>query len=219
MKSILPLLFLVLSIPALSQTRFSEGTILYDIVINTSGGDKSKTKNSEYLDGSTVSNYIKGSKTRSEMVSPLGTLTTIADTAKNSIVILREFGEQKYMITLTSADWKDVNRQLEGIQYTMVPGEEKTILGRRCLKAIGTLKEGTIYTVWYTPELVPENKNFQYETRMLPGLALEYEVKSGGQTMTYTASKINIGPVPAAKFDLPKSGYRVMTYAESKGKN
>ena len=85
--------------------------------------------------------------------------------------------------------------------------------------AIATLQDGTTYTVWYTPDLVPENKNFQYETRNLPGLAMEYEMNSKDKKVTYTVSKISFSPVPASKFELPKSGYRIMTYSESKGGN
>jgi GLPGLI family protein len=151
------------------------------------------------------------------MVSPLGTLVTINDSSKNTIVILKEFGEQKYMITLTPDDWKDANRKYEGITYSYDATAEKTILGYRCKKAIGTLKDGTTYTVWYTEDLVPVNRNFQVETRDLPGLALEYEVQSNNQKVTYTVSKISFSPVQASKFDLPKSGYRIITYAESKG--
>lgn len=207
-------LLLILFASASAQKKFSEGTISYDVVINT-GSDK--PKNADFLDGTTVVNYIKGDKSRTEMVSPLGTLTTIYDGSKNSIVILKDIGEQKYMITLTPADWKDANKKYDGISFTYEDGE-KMILGYKCKKAIARLQDGTTYTVWYTQDLIPENKNFQYETKTLPGLAMEYEtVNSKGEKTTYTVSKINFNPVPVSKFDLPKSGYRVMTYAESKG--
>ena len=208
--------FLMLAFPALAQKKFTEGTISYDVVINTGS---EKPKNADYLDGTTIANYIKGTRSRTEMVSPLGNMTTIHDSEKNAIAILKEFGEQKYMITLTPDDWKDVNRKYEGISYSLDNNEEKTILGYKCKKAIGTLQDGTTYTVWYTPDLVPENKNFQYETRTLPGLAMEYVINSKDQKVTYTVSKISFSPVPTSKFDLPKAGYRVMTYAESKGGN
>lgn len=207
-------LLLILFVSASAQKKISEGTISYDVVINT-GSDK--PKNADFLDGTTVVNYIKGDKSRTEMVSPLGTLTTIYDGSKNSIVILKDIGEQKYMITLTPADWKDANKKYDGISFTYEDGE-KMILGYKCKKAIARLQDGTTYTVWYTQDLIPENKNFQYETKTLPGLAMEYEtVNSKGEKTTYTVSKINFNPVPVSKFDLPKSGYRVMTYAESKG--
>ena len=35
-------------------------------------------------------------------------------------------------------------------------------LDYKCQKAIGKLKDGTTFTVWYTTDLVPENKDFQY---------------------------------------------------------
>ena len=206
---------LIFSLPSVAQKKFSEGTISYDVVIN-SGSDKDKPSNAEFMDGTTVANYIKGNRSRTEMVSPLGTLTTIHDSVRNSIVILREFGEQKYMITLTPGDWEDANKKYEGLTFTYESDPERTILGYQCKKAIGTLKDGTTYTVWYTPDLVPENRNFQYETRTLPGLAMEYEVNSKSRKVTYTVSKISFSPVQASKFDLPKSGFRVITYAESK---
>ena len=207
-------LLLVLFVSAAGQKKFSEGTISYDVVINTGS---EKPKNADFLDGTTVVNYIKGDKTRTEMVSPLGTLTTIYDGSKNSIVLLKDIGEQKYMITLTPDDWKDANKKYEGMTFMYETGE-KTILGYKCKRATAKLQDGTTYTVWYTSDLVPDNKNFQYETRTLPGLAMEYEtVNSRGEKTTYTVSRINFNPVQASKFDLPKSGYRVMTYAESKG--
>ena len=64
---------------------------------------------------------------------------------------------------------------------------------------------------------MPENNSFQYVNRSLPGLAMEYESNVGTMKVTYTVSKINMNPVPAAKFDLPKAGYRVLSYEESKG--
>jgi GLPGLI family protein len=212
---VLSLLVLV-SFSALAQKKLTEGTISYDVVINTGS---EKPKNADFLDGTTVVNYIKGDKSRTEMVSPLGTLTTIYDGTKNAIVILKDIGEQKYMITLTPNDWKDANKKYEGISFNYEDAE-KTILDYKCKKAVAKLQDGTTYTVWYTSDLVPENKNFQYETRTLPGLAMEYETaNSKGEKTTYTVSKISFSPVPASKFDLPKSGYRIMTYAESKGGN
>src|SRR4051812_15263813 len=87
------LLFCGFSVSA--QKKFTEGTISYDIVINT-GSDK--PQNADFFDGATSAVYIKGAKSRTEMISPLGTQSTIIDGSNNSVVILKEFGEQKYMI-------------------------------------------------------------------------------------------------------------------------
>ncbi|HEV7621172.1 MAG TPA: DUF4412 domain-containing protein [Flavisolibacter sp.] len=201
---------------AYAQKKFTEGTIFYDIVINTGS---QKPQNADFFDGATSVVYLKGNKSRTEMISSLGTQATIIDEENNSIVILKEFGAQKYMIKLTSSDWKDANKKYEGVKFTFSPDENKTILGYNCKKAIGKLEDGTTFTVWYTPDLLLENKDFQYANRNLPGLAMEYETNMGNTKVTYTVSKISFSPVSASKFDLPKSGFRVMTYLESKGKN
>jgi hypothetical protein len=44
---------------------------------------------------------------------------------------------------------------------------------------------------------------------------MQYEASLGKLNVLYTVSNINFNPVPAQKFELPKSGYRVMTYEES----
>jgi hypothetical protein len=45
---------------------------------------------------------------------------------------------------------------------------------------------------------------------------MQYEAVQGKRIVTYTVSNINFNPVLQSKFDLPTSGYRVMTYEESK---
>lgn len=206
-------LVLMLALPAVAQKKFSEGTIAYDIVINT-GSDK--PQGADFLDGATSAVYIKGNKIRTEMVSPLGTQSVIIDGAKNSIAIMKEVGEQRYLINLTPDNWKDLNKNYEQVAFTYDNTATKTIQGYKCSKAVGKLTDGTTFTVWYTTDLVPENRDFQYANRNLPGLALEYETNLGSLKVTYTVSKISFSPVPAAKFDLPKTGFRVLTYEESK---
>jgi GLPGLI family protein len=203
-------------LPALAQRKLTEGTILYDITINNSTG---KPQNAEFLDGATNAVYIKGGKVRTEMVSSLGTQSTIIDQTggKKQVTILKEYGPQKFMINLSAADWADLNSKFENVTFTFDAAETKTIQGFAAKKALGKLPDGTTFIVWYTPDVVVDTKDFQYANRNLPGLALEYETNVGNLKVVYTVSKLSFAPVPAAKFDLPKSGFRVMTYQESKG--
>jgi GLPGLI family protein len=215
MKKIISLVALIVFVTAsaIGQKKFTEGTISYDIVINT-GSDKPKA--ADFFDGATSTVYLAGNKSRTEMVSSLGTQSTIIDGTKNNIVILKEYGEQKYMIQLTPVNWREANRKFENVQFTY-SDDTKTILGYKTKKAVGKLADGTTFTVWYTTDLIPENKDFQYVNRSLPGLAMQYESNMGSLNVVYTVSNLNFNPVPSAKFDLPKSGYRVMSYEESKG--
>lgn len=209
--------FLILfALPVLAQRKLTEGTILYDITISN-GTDK--PQNAEFLDGATNAVYIKGGKVRTEMVSSLGTQSTIIDQTggKKDVTILKEYGAQKFMINLTAADWADLNKKYEKVTFTFDQGATKTIQGLTAKKAVGTLGDGTTFTVWYTPEITVDNKDFQYANRNLPGLALEYETNLGNLKVVYTVSKLNFAPVPQAKFELPKAGFRVMSYQESRG--
>ena len=106
---------------------------------------------------------------------------------------------------------------MKNVSFTFDAGETKTVQGFTAKKAIGKLSDGTSFTVWYSPDITVDNKDFQYANRTLPGLALEYETNMGNLKVVYTVSKLSFAPVPAAKFDLPKTGFRVMTFQESKG--
>jgi GLPGLI family protein len=196
-----------------AQKKLTEATISYDIVINT---NNSAPQAADLLDGATSVVYLKANSSRSEMVSSLGTQSTIVDGKTGNVTVLKDYGEQKYMITMTAENWKASNKKYEGIAFTY-ENETKTIAGYACQKAIGKLTDGSTFTVYFTKDLIPVNKDFQYLNKNLPGLAMQYEATIGKLKVTYTVSGINLNLVPAAKFDLPKSGYRVMTYEESLG--
>jgi GLPGLI family protein len=207
--------FISSSVEVMAQRRLTEATISYDIVINTSN---STPQAADLLDGATSVIYLKGSSSRSEMTSSLGTQATIIDGKSGNVTVLKDYGEQKYMIQMTPDNWKQSNKKYEGISFTYL-NEYKTIAGYNCQKAIGKLSDSSTFNVYFTKELLPVNKDFQYLNKNLPGLALQYEASLGKMLVTYTVSSINFNPVSQVKFDLPKSGYRVMTYEESKGGN
>ena len=210
---ILPgIIFLLLSVQVTAQRKLTEATISYDIIINTSN----KTPQAaDLLDGATSVIYLKGNSSRSEMVSSLGTQSTIVDGKTGFVTILKDYGEQKYMITMTPENWKQSNKKYDGITF-IYTNEYKMIAGYNCQKAIGRLSDSTNFTVYFTKELIPVNKDFQYLNKNLPGLAMQYEATLGKMMVTYTVSTINFSPVIQSKLDLPKSGYRVMTFEESK---
>lgn len=203
---------LISSSALMGQRRLTEATISYDIVINTSNA---APQAADMLDGATSVIYLKGKSSRSEMISSLGIQSTIIDGNTGDVTLLKDYGDQKYMIKMTPDNWKESNKKYDGVSFTYLD-EYKVIAGYNCQKAIGKLTDGTTFTVFFTKELVPTNKEFQYLNKNLPGLAMQYEASVGKLMVTYTVSSINFNPVPAAKFDLPKSGYRVMSYEESK---
>ena len=203
---------LISSSALMGQRKLTEATISYDIVINTSNA---APQAADMLDGATSVIYLKGKSSRSEMISSLGIQSTIIDGNTGDVTLLKDYGDQKYMIKMTPENWKESNKKYDGVTFSYID-EFKVITGYNCQKAIGKLTDGTTFSVYFTKELVPTNKEFQYLNKNLPGLAMQYEASVGKLMVTYTVSSINFNPVPAAKMDLPKSGYRVMSYEESK---
>lgn len=210
----IPVAFILFSFTTgFAQTNFSEGSIVYNITVNTNDANP---KLADGFDGATNTIYVKGKLSRSEMVSVLGTQSTIMDAGSGKITVLKEYGSKKFMINMDHADWVEANKKYDSVTFTY-ENAHKTIAGYNCQKAIGKLKNGETFVVYFTTDLIPENQDLQYSNRSLPGLALEYESNMGKAKVTFSASKISFDPVPASKFDLPKTGFRIMTYQESNG--
>ncbi|MBK8610139.1 MAG: hypothetical protein IPL84_09370 [Chitinophagaceae bacterium] len=166
------------------------------------------------LNNASTTVYIKGNNSRSEMVSQLGKEITIFNTKADNAVILKEFSGQKLMITLTKENWREKNATNGDIKFVLT-SEYKTIGNYQTRKAVATMANGKSFDVFYTPDLVPANKEYDATFSNLPGLAVEYEIESGNMTFKYSLAQINYDPVPVSMFDFPTSGYRVMTYLEN----
>ena len=110
MKKVRYLLIIVVSLSVFSlqvfaQKKLTEATISYDIVINT---NNTTPQAADLLDGAVSIIYLKGNSSRSEMISSLGTQSTIVDGKTGNVTILKDYGEQKYMIKMTPAEWKAI---------------------------------------------------------------------------------------------------------------
>jgi GLPGLI family protein len=212
MKNYLSLLILFCAFFSVNaQKKISELTVVYDAKVTTGNAEP---KMADAFDGATTTISLKGNLSRSEMVSALFSSTTIHDAKTGTAVVLREVSGQKLLIRMSNKDWQEKNARYEGITFTNT-GETKEIAGYKCIKAEAKMNDGSSFTVYYTPDIVPENKEYDYHFKNLNGLPLEYELTQRNLTIRYTVSRINLNPVQASKFDIPTGGYREMTYEES----
>jgi GLPGLI family protein len=203
----------LLSAPSLqAQKKVSELTLVYSYTVVTTGSDGDK-KNGDMPGAAAHTVYIKGSKSRSEMTDSLFSSVTLFDASTGSGVILKEVSGQKLLIRLNAANWLETNKPYEGIVYKNTT-DTKEIAGYRCIKAQGTTLSGTVITVYYTREIIPDNKEYAPEFRSLEGLPLEYTLTKGNVEIRYKVARMNFNPVPASKFDIPASGYRELKYDE-----
>ena len=210
--TILFLSFLISAFSIQAQKTLNEGTLIYNMSVETGSGEP---KMADMLDGATTTIYIKGNQSRLELVSGLGSEATIYNAATGSGVILKDYSGQKLMITLSPQDWETNNKKYEGIVFENT-GETSVISGFNCRKALAKLKNGTSFTVYYTTDVSIANKSYDAQFKTLPGLAVQYEMQSGKMKLKFTLAKISYDTVPLSKFEIPKSGYRVLTYEETK---
>lgn len=192
-----------------AQRSIAEATIVYDMMIQNGAGAQSGD-----LSGTTSTVYIKGNNSRTDMISPLGKETTIFNSKTNNAVILKEFSGQKLMITLTRDNWIAKHKMYSNIKFELT-SDTKTIAGYNTKKAIAKMPDGKTFEVYYAPDMVPANKEYDPTFSSLPGLAIQYEIESGKMKFRYTLAKISYDAVQVSLFDFPVSGYRVMTYEEN----
>lgn len=202
----------VIPIPGVAQKKVGEFTVAYNYSVQNMS-----SKNAPAF-SATNTNYIKGNMSRSETISGLASFIVIHDASNGSSVVLREVNGQKLLIRMTAENWQDKNKRYDGIRFTNTT-ETKTIAGYKCLKAIGITQDSLKIVVYYTKDIIPDNMDYDPEFKGLEGLPLAYELTRGTVVISYTLASINLNPVPASKFDIPKSGYREMTYEESKKLN
>jgi len=196
---------------AAGQQTLSEGTIYFDVTVQTGEKDPQLA---DVFDAAKAVLSMRGPPSRSELRSALGQTVTIYDHRAGTGVVLREYGPQRLLIRMNQEHWKHKNSKFEGIRF-IYGKDTKVVAGYPCEKAEAILADSSRFTVYFTRKLVPENAAYDPQFGGLPGTALEYEAMQGNMRIRYEATRVSFDPVPMQRFEAPKSGYRVLTYEES----
>ena len=192
---------------AQQQTKtITDCSVVYDVLVQ----DKADPQVLKTMEGATKTVYLRASKIRTDFVAAGFLRTTLYDAKSDSTVILRESGNNKFITYLDVNKAKEQHKKYEGIQFNNTR-EKKVILGYECIKTVATLADGSTFNIYYAPSIIPANP-FEPQFKNIPGFVLEYEsfTDDGKLKVKYAASKISLIPVPIAKFDIPKAGYRVL---------
>lgn len=198
------LLFLMLTCNLFCQQQkiISDCTIMYSVT-----NSDSDIKNDFQTAIKTV--YIKGKELRVDINSNSFNQTVFYNDNTGEATILKSIGNTKYISAYNTLEWKNENTVYEGIAISFV-NNKKEILNYNCREAVLQLKNGTSYTVYYVPDIIPSISENNFEFRNIPGLVLQYETTVHNQKIRYTATKIDFNPVPAFRFEIPKSGYKIL---------
>ncbi len=189
------------------QRVVAECTVTYQISLEEPNLNKEVEK---ALQQSSKTVFIKGNDSRVDLNSPSLLQSIIYDKSNGTAVILREFGNNKFLTKMSSTEWRLANKQFDGMTIHFV-NEFKTILGYECKKAVLNLKDSSIYNIYYATAIVPSVREFEFQFKDVPGFVLEFDVKEqSASVVRYIATKINLSPVQASKYDIPTSGYRLL---------
>lgn len=207
MRLTLLILFLATTSVVVGQKRLSEGSLSFSVVTHK--------QNQIVGDSLIAQHFFKGAHTRTDLSGSIGKTITLYDSREETGAIIREFGAQKILIPIDASSWADKNAWYspDSIQYT---DEEQTLLNYPCKRAQIKLRSGALLRVWFTNSIVLDNKDTEFQMGDLPGLVLAYEYENEGAVINYKIVSLNFDPVPIQKFDIPNSGYRILSYAESK---
>jgi hypothetical protein len=200
---------IVLSMNVHAQRQVNDATLHYKISVKSS-----EKSNLSAMNGATMKVYVKATQSLSIMESSLGSESNVFDNKAGNGFILKSYSGQQLMITMTKANWQQKNKVHASLKFTTVDTDEK--FGAYTLKkATSSLPGGRTYTVFFTPDLVLNNKDYNNAFPQLAGIPVRYEVVSGDIVFTYTLEKIDTDPVSSSMFEAPKSGFRKMTYEEN----
>lgn len=209
--SFIALLFLGSIFKVEAQRKFEEGTLVYSIEISSPNPSPALAAS---LKNATLTLSLKADKSRAEMNSALGKEVNVYSSKAGKGFILKEYSGQKLMITANRTNWTQKNKKNGDIKFDIGEGTT-SIEGINCKKAIGTLSDGKAIVVYFDPATVIVNNDYNNAFPQLPGMPVLYEVNSGNLTFKYSLKSISSNQVPASLFEMPTSGYRVMTFEEN----
>lgn len=197
---IIPALFLYMVLLAQNQKIIADCTILYSI---SSSGSETGNMGSKTI-------YIKGKQMRVDLDSKTFKQTLFYNNNTGNVTVLKEIGASKYIAQYNAEEWKKSNYMYDSIGVEL-SDSVKSILGYNCKRAVLTLKNGNVYTVYYVPGLIPSVMEMPFGAKNIPGLVLEYASTGvNNEKIIYSAQKIDFKPVITHQFDIPKTGYRIL---------
>lgn len=189
-----------------AQRRLTEATLVYTIHVDDK--DSAATQ-PHFADGAVSTSYLKGANSRTDLVTQSGKQSTIFISKSAQVVLLKEYGNQRYLTRMTLSQWERSNKKYREAVITLL-SDTLRLKGYLCYKALATLADSTTFTIWYTKELNPLNKEFLPMAGSVPGLILSFETLLGDKKVRYEIDQIVLNPVQQVLFDIPESGYRVL---------
>lgn len=210
-RLLLTVVFLYLSGTLMAQRTVSDAKIVYKMEL-----PPEQLQMDAMLEGSTFTQYMRGPMSRIDMNFNIVHYTYLINSRTETMTTLIDQHGNKYLIRASKDQYEKDLKQYENVQFKD-QAETKQIAGYTCRRAIGTMPDGQTFEVYYAVDLIPENRQYNRRFVNLKGIPLEFEIvtKTGAKTRVI-ATKIELYPIPASYFDVPKTGYKEVSQEELK---
>lgn len=204
------LAFLTIKINA--QEIIYDATLNYKVSVN-SDNDKNISK---LFEGASYKIYLKGLLSKTELKTSLGSETSIYDGKENRGAILKEYSNQKLMINMDEDSWNKKNKSSHQLQFDEEKDKIEIINGISCKRAIAHDTKGSTIVVYFNPALILFNSAYNNCFSSIKGIPIRYEQHlTNGTKYIYSLINIDYEIISSNKFELPKSGYRIINYEEA----
>ncbi len=167
-----------------------------------------------------VTVMIKGTKSKTEYQTNMGSQIEISDYTEKSKVNHINMMRQKYAIKQSAEEIEKENAQ-EPKATVEVTNETRVIAGYTCKKAIVTQDDDgvkTTFEVFYSSELGSKMANFDNPLyKDIDGALLEFSMKTPQISMKFTATSIEKKGISNKEFEVP-ADYTITTKEELRNK-
>ena len=194
-----------LATPLLAQRTISDARIEYKLEL-----PPEQLQMEAMFAGSSMIQYIRGNLSRIDMNFNIVNYIYLINAQTEGLITLMDNHGDKYLIRTDKKSYEEDMKRFQTTTFTD-QSETREIAGFKCRKAIGKMQDGSTFDVYYTLDIIPENRYYNRRFLNLKGIPLEYEiVMKSGSKMKAIATKVDLSPVPMSVFDVPK-GYREIT--------
>jgi hypothetical protein len=202
------LLILLAGVRAGAQKPFTEGTIVYNVQLESAEHKELKGVYTFMIKGGEIKKELKLNNGYEDIVL-INTNTSTAHSLQS------KYGK-KYAIELKMADLTKLQDRFIGFTLNNEQPDNKKIAGQPATKGVVTYKDGSKVDILFSKELYPVQA-ITYErfpgTKFLP-LSFSYKDEHG-MILHFEAEKIEPGPVDNATFRIP-GDYKMISYKEYK---
>jgi hypothetical protein len=201
------LLFILVCLHAAAQKAFTEGTIVYNV----------KLESPEHTTFTGVYTFIfKGSDIRKELKLSVGYEDIVLlNDANNKVYSLQNKNGKKYAIELNMPEILSKLEKFKGFVVTSEENNGTKMGGYPAIKAKVTYKDGSVADVFYTKDWYASPITFERfpAARFLP-LSFVYKDENGS-SMQFDIASVSAGPIATSIFRIPPD-YKMISLAEYK---